>query len=1140
MGARWSRIASFQCGTSELLANGASNLGAALQAVAGARAALAGLAELIRSPLREHRRQAARGDLEKLISDLSVAFATVTPDRVERDIEQALGRLLCALGVGRVSFYQFSPEGRMRLFSSATAPGLNPTAATFWNEEFPWFTGTLAAGRIVRLGRLPHDYPVEAGNERAAAQRDHARAELAIPLRVAGKIAAAISFVDFRAPRNWPEQALVPLRTVGEILAHALVRQAAAEEAVERLRFERLLADLSATFANLQPDCVDAEIRLGLQRLLTFLGLDRAGFLEVRREGGCLRVLHEVAARADGRCAETPWEQLPWWADQLRRGEVLAWSNLPEDLPGQALHEREYVLHEGMRAALTIPLHIGGALAGAICICDMSRSRQWNADLVVRLRTLGEIFASALERRASGRALAARLEFEGLLADLSATFANLDVDRVEQEIGNAMRRVLEALNVDRCGFIVISKQTGRLQVLHAVTRDSSVPPFFDNLEEALPWWAGRLHRGEPVIAEDTLEDVPLEAREEHAYYKLSGLRAILTLPLRVGGRVEAAIGLSDFRGPHRWPPEVVARLQALGGIFVNALQRKSWEKEVAARLKFETLVADLSATFANLPLQRLEQEIEKSLRRLLEVLDLDRCGFMEISREHRRLRVIHSVTRDKAVPPFQGDIEEDFPWWSSRVHRGEIVAAEDVRRDIPAEAVKERAYYERIGLQASLTIPLRVGGKVTAAIGFSGFRSTRPWPAELIARLQTLGGIFATAVERKAAEEQLRDSEALNNAVLASLPGFVAIVDQDGAIIGVNRAWGRLPERIHTVGGYAAFLQSATGAGELHIRPVVEALDAVLAERESRTVIEFQCPGEGRWFEVRIEPLNRAEGGAVISHMDVTARKRSEAQARRAQEQMAHLDRVAAMGELASSLAHELSQPLTAILSNAQAARNFLDEAVPDLVEVRDTLDDIIRNDTRAGEVIRRMRALLKRSEFRPVALNLNELVREVVRMVGPDALLKKSSIQMHVQPDLPLVSGDAVQMQQVLINLLLNGLDAVVQRPQGSRWIRIGTRVAVDHAVELTVEDSGNGIAEKDLERVFEPFFTTKREGLGMGLSISRSIVELHAGSIKAEQAPAGGALFRCLFKVAPAAARGIEDESGECEHGSHRVHSG
>ena len=108
--------------------------------------------------------------------------------------------------------------------------------------------------------------------------------------------------------------------------------------------------------------------------------------------------------------------------------------------------------------------------------------------------------------------------------------------------------------------------------------------------------------------------------------------------------------------------------------------------------------------------------------------------------------------------------------------------------------------------------------------------------------------------------------------------------------------------------------------------------------------------------------------------------------------------------------------------------------------------------------------------------------------------------------------------MQQVLINLLLNGLDAVSHLPQGSRWIRLGTRASAAHAVELTVEDSGNGIAESDLERVFEPFFTTKREGLGMGLSISRSIVELHGGSIKAERGPAGGALFRCVFKVAPA----------------------
>ena len=311
---------------------GASTLAAALEAVAGARGGHRGAGGADPSSTRTPQR-AAHVDLENLISDLSVALATATVQRVERDVEQALGRLLCALEVGRASFFRFSPDGRLSLLHSVAAPGVKPSSAIRGMTSFPGLPACSRPERWCAWTTLPQDYPVEAGNERAAAQFEKARAELAIPLRVAGKVAAAISVVDFRGPRDWPEQVLLGLRTVGEILAHALVRQAAAEQSVERLRFERLLADLSATFANLHTDQVDAEIRFGLDRLLTFLGLDRVCLLEVGREDGHFRALHEVVANAKQRPAQTAWEeQLPWWAEQLRRGEVLAWTNLPDDI----------------------------------------------------------------------------------------------------------------------------------------------------------------------------------------------------------------------------------------------------------------------------------------------------------------------------------------------------------------------------------------------------------------------------------------------------------------------------------------------------------------------------------------------------------------------------------------------------------------------------------------------------------------------------------------------------------------------------------------------------------------------------------------------------------------------------------------
>jgi C4-dicarboxylate-specific signal transduction histidine kinase len=232
-------------------------------------------------------------------------------------------------------------------------------------------------------------------------------------------------------------------------------------------------------------------------------------------------------------------------------------------------------------------------------------------------------------------------------------------------------------------------------------------------------------------------------------------------------------------------------------------------------------------------------------------------------------------------------------------------------------------------------------------------------------------------------------------------------------------------------------------------------------------------------------------------------------------DELSHVNRVAAMGELAASLAHELNQPLTAILTNAQAAENFMLPGNMDLDEVRGSLSDITDNGRRAAEVIRRMRALLRKGEFQPVHLDFNALVREVAQLVAQGALLRRATVQLDLQPGLPVVRGDPIQLQQVVLNLLLNALDAVADQPQDTRSVRICTGPTAGGGVELVVEDSGPGIPEDDIPRLFQPFFTTKREGLGMGLSITRSIIDLHGGQIRAGNGAQGGAVFRCLLPV-------------------------
>lgn len=250
--------------------------------------------------------------------------------------------------------------------------------------------------------------------------------------------------------------------------------------------------------------------------------------------------------------------------------------------------------------------------------------------------------------------------------------------------------------------------------------------------------------------------------------------------------------------------------------------------------------------------------------------------------------------------------------------------------------------------------------------------------------------------------------------------------------------------------------------------------------------------------------------------IDITARKQAEAEAERQRAELAHLARVSTMGELAASVAHELNQPLGAILSNAEAAEMFLNQNPPALQDVREILADIRKDDERAGEVIRRMRALLRKHEMELQPLPLNSVVEDVFRLVGGDAALRKTVISVELSPQLPMVRGDRVHLQQVLLNLTMNALEAMASQAPEKRRLTLRTSLNGNSTAEITVTDSGHGIKPDKLERLFDPFFTTKPDGMGMGLSIARRIIEAHRGRISTEANAWGGATFRVTLPVA------------------------
>jgi two-component system, LuxR family, sensor kinase FixL len=249
--------------------------------------------------------------------------------------------------------------------------------------------------------------------------------------------------------------------------------------------------------------------------------------------------------------------------------------------------------------------------------------------------------------------------------------------------------------------------------------------------------------------------------------------------------------------------------------------------------------------------------------------------------------------------------------------------------------------------------------------------------------------------------------------------------------------------------------------------------------------------------------------------VDITERKAMEMQLAEQRMELTHLTRVTMLSELSGSLAHELNQPLTAILSNAQAAQRFLGKDAVDLGEVREILKDIVQEDQRAGEIIRRMRSMLKKGEVQMVARDLGAKINDVIAMMHSDLVGRNTTVVTRLAPDLPLVSGDRVQLQQVVLNLIINGCDSMSTNPPEERQLLIQAELESEEEVRVSVVDRGTGIDSNLMERIFQPFYTTKANGLGLGLPLSQSIIAAHGGRLWAENNPGQGATFHFTLRV-------------------------
>ena len=564
-------------------------------------------------------------------------------------------------------------------------------------------------------------------------------------------------------------------------------------------------------------------------------------------------------------------------------------------------------------------------------------------------------------------------------------------------------------------------------------------------------------------------------------------------------------------------------LLCLAGVIA---ERRRVQLTLSDRLRFEELLSRLSGAFVHLPGHAMEAASETWLRHLGDLLGVERITIYRRSGELGEFTVEYAWLRSTSPPASPVSVAQDLPWTAFELRRERPVAFSRLA-DLPREASRDAETFRNRGVRSGLWLPLVASGHVIGGLAFMTLASEREWPDELIQRLQLVAEVFANALAQKEADAALRASEAMNSAILATLNSGVAVLDESGRIVSANERWTRFVQdwgvfgiRLGDDTSYLKACWDAAVDGVAAAREAVSGVEAVLRRTRGSFALEYSLGTEAtsRWFTLAALPLRGPAGGAVISQTDITERKRAEIDAQRSRAELAHFTRVSTMGELAASLAHELNQPLTGILANAQAAQRFLDARSPDLGEIRAILADIVDDDKRAGEVIQRLREFLRKGQAEVIPVDLNMVIRDVARLLASDALIRNVAIKLDLSPQQLAVNGDRVHLQQLVLNLLLNALEAMAEARDDGRVVTIRTQVMAGSSVDLAVEDAGPGLRPGAERLVFEPFYTTKPSGMGMGLSIARSIADAHGGMIRAVNNSTRGATFHVTFPLVEA----------------------
>jgi PAS domain S-box-containing protein len=531
-------------------------------------------------------------------------------------------------------------------------------------------------------------------------------------------------------------------------------------------------------------------------------------------------------------------------------------------------------------------------------------------------------------------------------------------------------------------------------------------------------------------------------------------------------------------------------------------------KRVEERLRVQHTVAQILAEAVT-----IEEATLRILRAMGECLGWDVGALWRVDQKAKALRCVelwHKASIE--VPEFER-VSREFTFGPGLGLPGRVWSSlepEYIPDVVPDENFPRASVAEREELHGALAFPILLGGAALGVIEFFS-REIRQPDQELLNVLATIGSQIGQFIERKRAEEALRESERSARSILDGIAGLVAVMASNGELEASNRQV------------FEYFGQSQEWLKNWETNDAVHPEDLPWVRERFQRAIAAGIPfnyelrlrrsdGEYRWFDTRHLPIRDDSGRIVRWYLlatDIEDRTQALAQLEQMRLDFARMNRVSMMGELVASLSHEITQPIASARNNACAAQNFLGMQPPDWGDVSEALSCVVGDTDRAREIVDRIRDHIKKAPPRKAHFDLNEAIKEVI-VLGRSAIINNGvAVQTRLCEGLLPAHGDRVQLQQVVLNLLLNAVEAMGSTEAVARELLISTEQD-PRGVLVAVRDSGPGIDPSHLERVFDRFYTTKSSGMGMGLSICRSIIEAHGGRLWATRCDPGGALFQ------------------------------